>query len=64
MFRAISTTLNALTNIIVVLSRTTEKTVQLIENEVEMLHEEQQQRLTSQRIELSTLINQAQIEQK
>jgi hypothetical protein len=55
MFRAIGTTLNALTNIVVALSRTTEKTVMLAENEVDMLHEEQQHRLTTQRIELSTL---------
>ncbi len=64
MFRAITTTLHAVTNIIVALSRTAEKTVQLVENEVEMLQEEQQQRLTSHRIELATLVQQHQIEHK
>jgi len=61
MFRAIGATIQALTNIVVALSRTTEKTVQLAENEVDMLHQEQQHRLTRQRIELSAL--QAQLEQ-
>ena len=60
MFRAIGATIQALTNIVVALSRTTEKTVQLAENEVDMLNEEQQHRLTRQRIELSSL--QAQLE--
>ncbi len=55
MFKAIGTTINALTNIIVAASRTTEKTVLLAENEVDMLREEQEQRLTSQRIELNQL---------
>ncbi len=55
MFRSISATINALTNIIVAASRTTEKTVLLAENEVDMLREEQEQRLTSQRIELNQL---------
>ena len=60
MFKAIGATIQALTNIVVALSRTTEKTVQLAENEVDMLNEEQQHRLTRQRIELSSL--QAQLE--
>jgi hypothetical protein len=55
MFKAISTTLQAIANIIVAISRTTEKTVQLAENEVNMLHEEQKYRQTNQRIELSSL---------
>jgi hypothetical protein len=63
MFRAIGATIQAITNIIVALSRTTEKTVQLCENEVDMLQFEQKHRLTSQRMELEALIKQAQLEQ-
>jgi uncharacterized ferredoxin-like protein len=64
MFKAIGATLQALTNIIVALSRTTEKTVQLAENEVDMLQEEQKYRLATQRIELSSLMDQAQLERQ
>ena len=64
MFKAIGSTIQALTNIIVALSRTTEKTVQLAENEVDMLQEEQKYRLATQRIELSSLMNQAQLERQ
>ena len=64
MFKAIGSTITALTNIIVALSRTAEKTVQLAENEVDMLHEEQKYRLTTQRIELSTLMENHQLNEK
>jgi hypothetical protein len=60
-FKAISSTVQALTNIIVALSRTTEKAVILAENEVDILHEEQHHRITIQRMELSKLA--AQLEQ-
>ncbi len=64
MFKAIGATIQAITNIVVAVSRTTEKTVQLAENEVDMLQEEQKYRLTTQRFELSTLMANHQFNEK
>jgi len=57
-FQAVGQSLNSLVAVLTATARTTEKTVQLVENEVDLLHTEQDIRITSVRAELATLINQ------
>lgn len=62
-FKAIGETLEATVGVVTTAARTTEKSVQLVENEVDILKEEQNIRVTTTRAKLSTLIHQPQLEQ-
>ncbi len=46
LFQAIGQTINSCVSVIITAARTTEKSVQLVENEVDMLHKEQIVRLS------------------
>lgn len=61
-FKAIGETLEATVGVVTTASRTCEKTVQLAENEVDILKAEQDIRISATRAELATLIHQPQIE--
>ena len=63
MWKNIKTVFQSATNVIVVLCTTTEKSVQLVEAEVDILKEVQNIRISSTKTELATLISQAQLEQ-
>lgn len=61
-FKAIGETLAATVGVVTTAARTTEKTVQLVENEVDILHEEQNVRITTTKAQLTALLNQPQLE--
>lgn len=63
-FQAVGQSLNSLVSVLTATARTTEKTVQLLENEVDLLHTEQNIRITSVRSELATLINQEKLPER
>ena len=62
-FTAVGHTLSSLVSVLTATARTTEKTVSLVENEVDLLHVEQNIRITSVKSELATLVHQLQLEQ-
>ena len=62
-FKAIGETLNSIVSVLTAAARTTEKSVHLVENEVDILKEEQNIRISSTRAELATLIQQPQLDQ-
>lgn len=63
-FKAIGETLNSFVLVLTAAARTAEKTVILVENEVDILHEEQHIRISETRAELATLVNQPQLEKQ
>ncbi len=57
-FKAIGETFSSMVGTVVATARTTEKTIQLVENEVDILKEEQNIRTTTIKAELTALIHQ------
>ena len=62
-FQAIGETLNSAVSVLTTAARTTDKTMQLVENEVDMLHSEQDIRISTVRSQLATVIHQEKLEQ-
>lgn len=62
-FTAIGQTLNSCVSVLTAAARTTEKTVILVENEVDLLHVGQSIRITSVKSELTSLIHRLPLEQ-
>lgn len=62
-FKAIGETLGASVGVLTSVARTTEKSVQLVENEVDILKEEQNIRIATTKAKLGTIIHQPQLEQ-
>ena len=63
-FTAIGETLNSSVSILTTVARTAEKSVRLVETEVDVLSEEQYLRISTSKAELATVINQQQLEQQ
>ena len=61
-FTAIGETLNSSVSILTTVARTSEKSIRLIENEVDLISEEQYIRISRAKSELATIVNQPQLE--
>ena len=62
-FKAIGETLNSIVSVLTAAARTTEKSVILLENEVDLLNKEQNIRISSAGAKLAIVNQQAQLEQ-